>query len=81
MFSEKYFLVSDYQSMELLGVKGLFTSLRVDRSSLPDGFHKYSIREGADDFISSVNKNVWADHMGDFICKKELKGTVQALKR
>ena len=72
MFSEKYFLISDYQSMELLGVKGLFTTLRVDQKSLPEGFYKYSLREGEDDFLSSVNKNVWHNHMGDFICKKEL---------
>lgn len=72
MFPEKYFLISDYQSMELLGVKGLFTNLRVDRESLPEGFYKYSLREGEDDFFSSVDKNVWANHMGDFICKQEL---------
>lgn len=72
MYPEKYYLVSDFQSMELLGVKGLFTNLRVERSSLPEGFHKYSIREGEDDFLSSVKSDVWANHMGDFICKQEL---------
>lgn len=72
MFPEKYFLISDYQSMEVLGVNGLFTNLRVDASSLPEGFHKYSIREGADDPFASVKKNVFANHMGDFICKQEL---------
>lgn len=72
MFPEKYFLISDYQSMEVLGVKGLFTSLRVDAASLPEGFHKYSIREGEDDPFASVKRNVFANHMGDFICKQEL---------
>lgn len=69
---EKYYLISDYQSMELLGVNGLFTNLRVDRESLPEGFYKYSIREGEDDIFSSVKDDVLANHMGDFICKQEL---------
>lgn len=72
MFPEKYFLIGDYQSMELLGVKGLFTNLRVDRSSLPEGFYKYSIREGDENPFSSVKENVLVNHMGDFVCKKEL---------
>lgn len=69
---EKYFLISDYQSMELLGVNGLFTNLRVERESLPEGFYKYSIREGEEDIFSSVKSDVLANHMGDFICKQEL---------
>jgi len=69
---EKYFLIPDYQTMELLGVNGLFTNLRVDRESLPEGFYKYSIREGEDDIFSSVKSDVLANHMGDFICKEEL---------
>ena len=72
MFAEKYFLISDYESMELLGVNGLFTNMRVDRNSLPEGFYKYSLREGEDDFFSSVKSNVLVNHMGDFICKQEL---------
>lgn len=69
---EKYFLITDYQTMELLGVNGLFTNCRVDRQSLPEGFYKYSIREGVDEPFSSVKDDVFANHMGDFICKKEL---------
>ena len=72
MYPEKYFLIPDYQSMELLGVKGLFTNLRVDRESLPEGFYKYSLRSGDDGWFSSVENNVPVNHMGDFICKQEL---------
>lgn len=72
MFPEKYYLISDYQSMELLGVKGLFTNLRVERESLPEGFYKYSLREGDEDPFSSVKDDVFVNHMGDFICKEEL---------
>lgn len=72
MYPEKYFLISDYQSMELLGVNGLFTNLRVERNSLPEGFYKYSLREGDVDPFSSVKDDVLVNHMGDFICKEEL---------
>lgn len=71
-YMEKYFLVTDYQTMELLGVNGLFTNFRVDRKSLPEGFYKYSLREGQEDIFSSVKNDVFANHMGDFICKQEL---------
>lgn len=69
---EKYYLISDYESMEVLGVKGLFTRSRVDKNSLPEGFFKYSLREGEEDPFSSIKDDVLALHMGDFICKKEL---------
>ena len=72
MFPEKYFLISDYQSVKLLGVDGLFTNYRVDVNSLPEGFYKYSLRDVEDDFLSSVKRSVLFNHMGDFICKKEL---------
>jgi len=72
MFSEKYFLISDYQAMELLGVDGLFTNQRVERESLPEGFYMYSLRRGDENPFSTVEKNVAVDHMGDFICKQEL---------
>ena len=72
MYFEKYFLISDYESMEVLGIHGLFTRSRVDKSTLPEGFFKYSLREGRDDPFASVKSDVLALHMGDFICKEEL---------
>lgn len=72
MYPVKYFLNTDYEPMELLGVQGLFSNLRVENDSLPEGFYKYSIREGEDDFLSSVEKSVTVNHSGDFICKTPL---------
>ena len=69
----KSFLNTDYQEMEVLGVKGLFTNMRIDRESLPKGFYKYSFRDGDDDFLSTVEGVVMANHMGDFICKTPLR--------
>lgn len=72
MYPVKYFLNTDYQEMEVLGVTGLFSNLRVERESLPEGFYKYSLREGDNDFFSTVEKAVMINHAGDFICKSEL---------
>ena len=72
MLPVDYFLISDYRSMELLGVKGLFTPLSVVGSSLPKGFFKYSIREAEGDPFASVNNDIFSNRVGDFICKTEL---------
>lgn len=68
----KYFLVTDYQSMELLGVKGLFTRSHIETASLPDGFYKYSLREGRDDIGMPASFRSPVRYMGDFICKQEI---------
>ena len=61
---------SDYQSMEILGVEGVFTNLRIDEKTLPEGFYKYSLREGEEEFIGQINTHVGVNHAGDFITKK-----------
>ena len=72
MIPVKYFLNTDYQSMEVLGVQGLFSNLRIEAESLPEGFYKYSFREDDVDFISTIEKSVTVNHSGDFICKTPL---------
>ena len=72
MYPVKYFLNTDYQEMEILGVKGLFSNLRVERESLPEGFFKYSLREGEEEYFSSIENHVLVNHSGDFICPKKL---------
>lgn len=68
----KYFLNTDYEEMEVLGITGLFTNLRVESESLPEGFYKYSLREGDEEYFSTVENNVLVNHAGDFICKQKL---------
>lgn len=63
---------SDYQHMEVLGVEGVFSNLRIDEKSLPEGFHKYALREGEDVFCCQVAKDVLVNHAGDFITKNPL---------
>lgn len=64
---------SEYSFMDILGVEGVFTSLRIDRDSLPEGFHKYSLRSGEEDMIESISSDVMVNHAGDFITKDILQ--------
>lgn len=72
MYPIKFYLNNDYQAMEVLGVKGVFSNLRVENESLPEGFYKYSLREAGKEYFSSVERSVLVNHSGDFICKEEL---------
>lgn len=63
---------SSYQHMEVLGVEGVFTPLRIQRDTLPEGFHKYSLREGDESFICQVAPEVMVNHAGDFITNEPL---------
>ena len=61
---------NDYQFMEVLGVEGVFTNLRIDRESLPEGFYKYSLRDGEEELVSQICNEVMVNHAGDFITKE-----------
>ena len=63
---------SDYQYLEVLGAEGVFTPLRIQRDTLPEGFHKYSFREGDVSFIAQIEKEVMVNHAGDYITKKPM---------
>lgn len=72
MHPEKYFLISDYQYMNLMGVKGLFTKRSLDRESLPEGFYKYTIKEGENYGRPNRRRRAGAGRMGDFVSREEL---------
>lgn len=63
---------SDYQYMEVFGVEGVFSNLRIQRESLPKGFHKYALREGEDMLCCQVAEEILVNHSGDFITKEPL---------
>ena len=63
---------SDYQYMEMFGVEGVFSNLRIQRDSLPSGFHKYALRGGENALYSQVARDIMVDHAGDFVAKEPL---------
>lgn len=68
----KFNETSDYQRMEVLGIDGVFTNLRIDENTLPEGFYKYSLRHGDDGDFCSISKNITVNHAGDFITKNPI---------
>jgi len=40
-----------YEVIELFGQQALFTNLRIDRATVPDGTYCYDIRHGDDDSV------------------------------
>ena len=54
-----------FEEVELLGKKGLFTELRVDKATVPEGMHCYELRHGDDDgFPVSVEEGVRVNYFG-----------------
>lgn len=62
----------DYQYLQVGDTEGVFTPLRIQRDTLPEGFYKYSFRDGEDSFLGSVAEAVFANHAGDFLTKTPL---------
>ena len=64
-----------FEKMIICGVEGLFTSLRVDKDTIPSGWNKYSVRhsDDGDEWFCTLEKFVWANHFGDFITKDKIE--------
>ena len=64
-----------FEKMVICGVEGLFTSLRVDKDTIPSGWNKYSVRHSdeGDEWFCTLEKFVWANHFGDFITKESIE--------
>ena len=64
-----------FEKMVICGVEGLFTSLRVDKDTIPSGWNKYSVRHSdeGDELFCTLEKFVWANHFGDFITKESIE--------
>ena len=64
----------EFEEITICGIEGLFTSLRVDKATLPKGYKQYSIRHSdeGDEWFFTLEKFVWANHFGDFITKEDI---------
>ena len=62
------------EEVDLLGKKGYFTELRVDKETVPEGMHCYELRHGDDDGVPvSVEENVRVNYFGAVILAEELE--------
>ena len=58
-----------YDLIEAAGQKVLFTPLRIDRHTVPNGFYCYDLRHGDDDGIAqTIENSVYVNHFGSILC-------------
>lgn len=56
---------SQLQEVEIKGHYGVFTELRVDKSTLPEGVNCYELRHGDDDsYPVTLKEDVWVNYFG-----------------
>ena len=67
---------TDYERFEILGRDALFTNLRIDRKSLPDGLYAYDLRDSddCDGTPSELKSFVMVNHWGTVIVKEPIDG-------
>lgn len=70
MRPKNYKDITDYEGMDICGLRGLFTNYRINRDLLPYNLKALSIREGENDFLGTLEEKVWANHMGDFLVNR-----------
>ena len=62
-----------WMPMEIKGVKGYFNDMRIDRSTVPDGFHMWELADGdSDGTPCRYKQGILANFYGTFITKGEL---------
>ena len=64
-----------YELMEMLGQTVLFTNMRIDRSTVPEGLYVYDVRHDDDctGEICEVKPSVMVNHWGTIICKEPIQ--------
>lgn len=70
MRPQNYKDITDYEGIDICGLRGLFTNYRISRESLPSNLKALSIREGEDDFLGTLEEKVWVNHIGDFLVNR-----------
>ena len=62
-----------WNGLEILGVEGIFTDLRIERSSVPKNLYFYELRDDCSDGIPCQYKSgILVDFFGTFISKEPL---------
>ena len=62
-----------YDSIEIMGHKGLWSNIRVLEKDLPAGLYTYDVREGDnDEWFGTLEKSVWVNHFGTVIVREPI---------
>lgn len=68
----KYNDTEDYSHMTLLGIDGVFSPVRIQANTLPEGFYRYELSSGKGIRFGSVQEKRAFRHAGDFISRDPL---------
>lgn len=58
--------------MEICGVSGFFSDMRILRESVPKDFIMYELRDENDGMVWQYKSGILVNFMGTFICKQPL---------
>ena len=76
--------IDDFQSMTLTlsdgEYQGYFSSMRVDRKTIPHGLFAYDIRHDEDTWFSELKDYVLINHFGTFITHTKISNAEEGLK-
>jgi len=63
----------EFETVNVFGHPAIFTDLRVDRASVPDGLHMYEIRDGGSDGDpAEIADSVFVDFYGTVLMKAHI---------
>jgi len=64
-----------FEEVEVFEKPALFTPIRIDRSTVPSGYHLYEVRhddDGQGDAVE-IARNIFVNHWGSIITKDEIE--------
>ncbi len=72
---------TDYERFEILGHEAIFTCMRIDRKTLPEGLYAYDLRD-CDDCTgdpAELRSFVLVNHWGTVITKEPIEGADEGI--
>lgn len=64
---------ADYEEFEILGREALFTNMRIDRNTLPDGLYAYDLRDECNGEPNELKSFVLVNHWGTVVVKEPIE--------
>ena len=70
-----------YERFELLGHDALFTNMRIDRKSLPEGLYAYDLRDSDDcnGEPSELRNYIMVNHWGTVLVREPIEGAADGI--
>ncbi len=68
-------MTEGFEEVTILGKPALFTSLRIERGSVPRGYHLYEVRHDDDQqgIACQIAKGILINHWGSLITREAIK--------